>query len=154
MKQSAWYIFWVALITLIGILLFQLGNCFGEHGSDIKNFCTSSRLVYYLWRYPLGSIFLFFVAPLFAVLAQFKIFLIFEKKRSLIFSYVFSPFPIILYGILFLMLVYYRNSQNMAHELDLSRILWWICGTFVIGFFSIIVYRLLFSQKKKIVSNK
>lgn len=39
------------LFSSLGFVLFHLGECYPEHGTDMTTFCSESKLVYYLWSH-------------------------------------------------------------------------------------------------------
>lgn len=144
MKKSLLYIFLISLVTILGVVFFQLGNCYPEHGTDTLNFCSTSSLVYFLWKSNLGGNILFFVAPVLSIILQVATFkVIFKESKSLLKSYLSSFIIPAIYSILFVALAGYRDIQSQSAELSLSTTIKWVLGVMVLSYVATFVARLL-----------
>ena len=134
----------MSLVTILGVAFFQIGNCYPEHGTDTLNFCSTSSIVYFLWKSNLGWNILFFVAPILSIILQVAAFkLISKENKSLLKSYLSSFVIPAIYSILFIVLAWYRDISNQPAELSLAITLQWALGVVLLGYIATFVSRLL-----------
>jgi len=118
----------ITLITLLSIGLFQLADCYPEHGSDSLTFCTTSQFVHFLWRYDIGGIFLAYISALSSIILQVITFKILSKdKQSLLKAYLGSSIIPGIYGIFVITLIWNTLVTK------------WLIGTIILGLLSTIV---------------
>ena len=143
MRKAILYIFLTMLVTILGATLFQVGNCYPEHGTDTLNFCSTSSAVYFLWKSNLGGIILFFIAPIISIILQVVTFwIVFKENKSLSRSYFISSLIPVIYGILYVVLAWYRKLTNQPAELSLAITLQWALGVIFVSYIMTFVSRL------------
>lgn len=144
MRKIILHIFLVSLMTILGVTFFQLGNCYPEHGTDTLNFCSTSSIVYFLWKSNLGGNILFFIAPVLSIILQVAAFRMISKENtSLLISYLGSFVIPAIYSILFIALAWYRDVTNQPAELSVAITIQWVFGVIIVGFVATFVSRLL-----------
>lgn len=149
-KKILKHLLFVGFITVLGVILFQIGACYPDHGSDSTTFCSTNRFVYFLWYYHLGDYVLTYIAPLAAILSQVYIFRTIQKKGRVLKAYMHSFLAPLTYAILFISLAVYRDVQNSPHDLSVNLILLWSARVFLFGYFTIVAMRIIqhFHHKK------